>query len=251
VVVRPTATNFTVVGTIGDKTDFTLLNDSDRALQAQVIALNGHSMTELQNAVANGGALPDWAKQVGTIQAESGKIGTTTLDTKDGGYAILDTTGSAPLIAALERTVTSEAAAAGTESAAGGAGAAAAVPALPAAGPVGSATGTVSVDMKEFAVTANPTSTASGQVTFNMKNGGSVVHELLVIRTDADPAALPQKSGAVDETNAGLEVAGEILNVSAGGNGTVTKGLPAGKYVLICNVPGHYQAGMHTAFTVQ
>jgi len=28
-------------------------------------------------------------------------------------------------------------------------------------------------------------------------------------------------------------------------------GLKPGKYVLICNVPGHYQAGMRVGFTVR
>jgi uncharacterized cupredoxin-like copper-binding protein len=164
----------------------------------------------------------------------------------------VDTTGTKPLVAVLSRTKSEETPAAAEGGAAGGTPAAGAtVPPLPAAGPVGSATGNVDVTMKEFSVTANPTSTGSGQVTFNLKNDGAVIHELLVIRTAADPAALPQSGGRVDEANPGLDIAGQIPNVAAGSTGKVTAGLPAGNYVLICNVPGHYQAGMHTPFTVQ
>jgi uncharacterized cupredoxin-like copper-binding protein len=251
VVVRPADNGFTIVGTIGDKSDFHLLNDSDNKVSAQVIALNGHSMTQLQDALANGG-LPDWATSVGTIEAEAGKVAEATLDTDDGDYAIVDTTGDQPLVAALSRTEEEEGPATAVEGGAGGGAAeAATVPPLPAAGPVGPATGTVAVSLKEFSVTPNPTSTASGQVTFNLKNDGAVLHELLIVRTAADPAGLPQSGGRVDEENPGLEIAGKILNVAAGASGSTTAGLPAGNYVLICNIPGHYQAGMHTAFTVQ
>ena len=31
---------------------------------------------------------------------------------------------------------------------------------------------------------------------------------------------------------------------------TLTLSLPPGQYALICNIPGHYMAGMHAALTV-
>ncbi|WP_245455931.1 sulfocyanin-like copper-binding protein [Mesorhizobium sp. M7A.F.Ca.US.008.03.1.1] len=34
-------------------------------------------------------------------------------------------------------------------------------------------------------------------------------------------------------------------------SGTLTVDLKAGKYLLICNVPGHYGAGMWAEFTVE
>jgi len=253
VIVRPADGEFTVVGVIGDKTDFHLLNDSDSNLQVQVVALNGHSLTELKDALAGGGERPDWATDVGTIEAEAGKVATGTFETDEGEYAIVDVSGEAPMVAELSRTHTEEGPAA-PEGAAGGGGEAGGeenLPPLPEAGPVGSATGTVSVTMKEFSVEANPTSTASGQITFNLQNDGAVLHELLVIRTAIDPAELPESGGRVDQESPALEVAAEILNVAGGASGTVTEGLPAGDYALICNIPGHYSAGMHTAFTVQ
>jgi len=251
VIVRPQDDGFVVVGAIGGKTAFHLLNDSDRNLEVQVIALNGHSLTELRDAVSAGGRLPDWAKQVAVIHAEAGKVEVAEVDTDNGGYAILDMTGSEPLVAALHRSESKEEAPVAAGEGGGTGTEAATLPPLPPAGAVGSASGTVNVTMKEFSVAAQPASTASGQIAFSLKNDGAVVHELVVIRTEADAAKLPQSGGKVDEANAGLEVKSKVPNVAGGASGQASAGLPAGKYVLICNVPGHYQAGMRTAFTVQ
>jgi len=34
-------------------------------------------------------------------------------------------------------------------------------------------------------------------------------------------------------------------------HGELTVTLDAGQYQLVCNLPGHYQAGMHTTFIVE
>ena len=39
-------------------------------------------------------------------------------------------------------------------------------------------------------------------------------------------------------------------NVAVGTTKLFHAALAAGNYVLVCNLPGHYKAGMHTAFTV-
>ena len=253
VIVRPQADGFVVIGTIGSETDFHLLNDSDRDLDVQVVALNGHSVTELRDALSGGGDLPEWATPVGTIQAVAGKAATATVETGDGEYALVELVDSSPLVAALHRTEPEKGAPGeGANSDSAAAEATVTLAPLPAAGPVGSASGTVNVTMKEFSVAAQPAGTASGQITFNLKNEGAVVHELVVIRTEVDAADLPQSGGKVDETSAAIEVKGKVQNVAGGASGQpMTAGLPAGKYALICNVPGHYGAGMSTGFTVQ
>jgi uncharacterized cupredoxin-like copper-binding protein len=43
---------------------------------------------------------------------------------------------------------------------------------------------------------------------------------------------------------------GEVSELDAGKNGTLTVSLAAGHYVLICNIAGHYRQGMHVDFTV-
>jgi len=39
-------------------------------------------------------------------------------------------------------------------------------------------------------------------------------------------------------------------NVAVGTTKLFHTALAAGHYVLVCNLPGHYKLGMHTAFTV-
>ena len=44
---------------------------------------------------------------------------------------------------------------------------------------------------------------------------------------------------------------GESGDLEAGLTKDFTLNLSAGKYVLMCNQPGHYMAGMHIAFVVR
>ena len=52
----------------------------------------------------------------------------------------------------------------------------------------------------------------------------------------------------VDEDKVGDK--GEVSELDPGKSGTLTVALKPGKYLLICNVPGHYSAGMWTEFEV-
>jgi uncharacterized cupredoxin-like copper-binding protein len=127
--------------------------------------------------------------------------------------------------------------------------------------PTTTAVTTVSVTLQEFSVTPAPTSAPAGQVTFEAKNTGPKdPHELVVIRTDLAPDALPTTSeGKVDENGAGVEVIGEIEEFKVGEAQSKAFDLTAGSYVLICNVveeeegktEAHYKLGMRTDFTVE
>ncbi len=85
---------------------------------------------------------------------------------------------------------------------------------------------------------------------FSVANAGAAPHELVVIRTDLAADALPVEGGSVDEASGDLEVVGETQPFSANTTQTLRVDLEAGSYVLICNIPGHYEAGMQAAFTV-
>ena len=47
-----------------------------------------------------------------------------------------------------------------------------------------------------------------------------------------------------------VDVVAKIDTVAPGSTQTVNAQLEPGNYVIICNVPGHYQLGMHAGFTV-
>ena len=87
--------------------------------------------------------------------------------------------------------------------------------------------------MSDTNIVLDQASVSSGKVTFKVKNIGTVVHSMVVIKTNLDEAKLP--AAAKDP----------------GASKDLTPELTAGKYVLVCNEPAHYIVGMHVAFTVK
>lgn len=119
---------------------------------------------------------------------------------------------------------------------------------------------TVDVNLTEFTVSPDPESAPAGSITFNASNIGGEDHELVIIKTDLAPDALPTADdGSVDEAGAGIEVIDEIEEFAAGGEESLTLDLEAGNYALICNVveteatgevSSHYAEGMSAPFEV-
>lgn len=108
---------------------------------------------------------------------------------------------------------------------------------------------TVKIEMGEFFYKPDAVTVNAGAVTIDAPNVGAAPHELVVAKTDLDPAKLPTTSdGSVDEE--ALDVPGEVAEVEAGATGTATVDLEAGKYVMFCNLPGHYEGGMYGSVTV-
>ncbi|BAB51304.1 cupredoxin domain-containing protein [Mesorhizobium japonicum] len=119
--------------------------------------------------------------------------------------------------------------------------------------PMGLAYATPGIDLSKvtMGIKASPGAVKAGEVTFNVKNDSKdTVHEMIVMYL-ADPSKpLPyvEAENRVDEDKAGDK--GEVSELDPGKSGTLTVELQAGKYLLICNVPGHYGAGMWVEFTV-
>lgn len=114
---------------------------------------------------------------------------------------------------------------------------------------------TVSAELTEWAITLDKVTVVNRGVTFKAKNTGTVVHELVVLKTDLAADALQVVEGKVQEDAVG-QVIGEIEEFAPGTEAEVILDLPEGSYVLFCNVldsgetEGHYQKGMRIAFTV-
>ncbi len=104
----------------------------------------------------------------------------------------------------------------------------------------------VSVVLKEWKLIPSSASVKAGTVTFLVKNDGTLDHEFVVLRSDRRPSALPVKGGQAVET--GLR--GEIPKVVPGQVRSLTLSLKPGKYVLLCNLLGHYKAGQYAALRV-
>jgi uncharacterized cupredoxin-like copper-binding protein len=106
---------------------------------------------------------------------------------------------------------------------------------------------------------ADPAVVRAGRVTFVATNTGGLVHELVVLPlatgarageravTSADEV---DESGAVTEASADCaEGAGD--GIRPGGAGWVTVRLAPGRYELVCNLRGHYRAGMRDEIVVR
>lgn len=123
----------------------------------------------------------------------------------------------------------------------------------------GAAGSTVAVALQEFAIGATPASVPAGSVTFEATNNGPEdEHELVVVRTDLAPEALPTNpDGSVNEEGEGVEALDEIEEFAVGETQSLTLDLEAGSYVLICNIytaeeqESHYQEGMRLGFIVE
>lgn len=109
----------------------------------------------------------------------------------------------------------------------------------------------VDVRLIEFAVEPSVDSVPAGAVTFNASSEGVIFHNFKVIATDLAPDALPVDDAlfAVDEEQ--VDIVANTADLNPGEQETLTVELAAGSYVLICNVPTHYGAGMTVAFTVE
>ena len=88
--------------------------------------------------------------------------------------------------------------------------------------------------------------------TLTVANAGPSAHEFLIFRADQAPDSLPTGSdGRVDESSDQItKVFDSGDNIAASNSKVFHAALTPGTHVLVCNLPGHYKAGMHEGFTV-
>ncbi len=116
-------------------------------------------------------------------------------------------------------------------------------------GAAGGAEGSMAVALSEWAIKPASASVKAGKVVFKTTNNGTTPHELVVVKTDVAQDKLEKNSsGIVDETK--YKPLGRTKQLDGAKSEDLSVDLTAGKYVLLCNVAGHYDLGMHTAFTV-
>lgn len=92
----------------------------------------------------------------------------------------------------------------------------------------------------------------AGHVTFKVTNDSKgLVHEMVVspVREPGKPLPYDASLDKVIEDEAGH--LGEVAELDPGQKGALTLDLKPGQYILYCNIPGHYMAGMWTVLTVK
>jgi len=113
----------------------------------------------------------------------------------------------------------------------------------------GPATG---VDVKYEGYTIHPSRNTikAGEIVFKINNqNGQVPHQFLVVHSDMPAGQLTVGAdGRVDATT--LQVVDQVTAIELGQSSTLTAHLAPGHYILMCNIVGHYQLGMHADFTV-
>jgi uncharacterized cupredoxin-like copper-binding protein len=112
-------------------------------------------------------------------------------------------------------------------------------------------------------MTVTPSTVPAGDVTFVVKNSGTIEHEAVVLKLDpgqtwdklptdyaGDPPAKVTSGGdKVSEANNVGETGDP--NLKPGDSRTFTiKNMTAGSYVIVCNIAKHYAMGMRAQFTV-
>lgn len=112
------------------------------------------------------------------------------------------------------------------------------------------ADGVINGHVKEWEVVLETDEVPAGEITFSIENQGSIEHEFLVAQTDIDLGQIPLEGDRFSEEQEGLLMIDEIPEYAAGTTEELTVTLEPGTYQLVCNIAGHYQAGMFTKLTV-
>jgi uncharacterized cupredoxin-like copper-binding protein len=105
--------------------------------------------------------------------------------------------------------------------------------------------------MGMMSLRTDKTSVKAGPVTFDVTNWSrSVVHEMLVVAVDSPDAPLPYDYSKQIVLEDQIKKLGETQELQPNTSKTIDMTLAPGSYLLVCNVPGHYAAGMVAPFTV-
>jgi hypothetical protein len=107
----------------------------------------------------------------------------------------------------------------------------------------------IRVAERDFRVRA-PRHVVAGRFELRVTNAGPDTHELFVVRAGASPLPLRPDGLTLDEEALERRTAGTVDGIHAGGSRSFELTLRPGRYVLFCNMAGHYLGGMHTELVV-
>jgi uncharacterized cupredoxin-like copper-binding protein len=99
---------------------------------------------------------------------------------------------------------------------------------------------------------AVPSSIKAGTVNLEAANFGTIQHELLVFKSDLPPSSFPvDANGNIIEDGPGINLVSDGDNIDPGKTQTRKVDLTQpGAYLFVCNIPGHFKAGMFSTVTV-
>jgi hypothetical protein len=102
---------------------------------------------------------------------------------------------------------------------------------------------TLRVEERDFRIGA-PDELRAGRVTFSVHNRGPDTHELLVVRERGGELPLRSDGLTIDEDAVQKDTVGKLEPGKPGSIRVLGVRLEPGRYVLLCNMSGHYLGGM-------
>ena len=108
----------------------------------------------------------------------------------------------------------------------------------------------VDVTIKDFDIEPAAGTILAGKVTLDVWNEGPTTHEFVVVRTELPADSLPIASDGLSVDEDHVMVLDELDEVEDGTFEALTVSLTPGRYVMFCNLDGHYLGGMHAAVEV-
>jgi uncharacterized cupredoxin-like copper-binding protein len=108
----------------------------------------------------------------------------------------------------------------------------------------------VSVNEKDFAIAVVQQHVAAGALVLRIHNHGPDAHELIVVRSKGGNPPLRSDGLTVSEEELRPVTMGSLEPGPPGSVRDLSVRLSPGRYLLFCNMAGHYMAGMHTVLVV-
>jgi uncharacterized cupredoxin-like copper-binding protein len=108
----------------------------------------------------------------------------------------------------------------------------------------------IHVTERDFAITA-PVSLPAGDVVLRVRNMGPVAHELLVVREPGSGLPISRDGLTVNEERVQRSEVGVLEPADAHAVRDLPLRLTPGRYILFCNMAGHYVGGMHHELVVR
>ena len=103
----------------------------------------------------------------------------------------------------------------------------------------------------EMKLRVDQPSIKGGDVVFNVANHAMTEeHEMVLVKLAApdQPIVADTKTHRIDEAQ--ITSLGEVAELKPSGKGTLNANLEPGSYLLLCNLKGHYEAGMWSKLAV-
>jgi uncharacterized cupredoxin-like copper-binding protein len=108
----------------------------------------------------------------------------------------------------------------------------------------------ISVTVRDFSLRLSRSEAHAGRAVFDVRNIGPTHHEVIVVRADGHDLPFRRDGLTLDEDAMAHREAGGVEPMAAHASEPLTVTLRPGRYVVFCNMSGHYLAGMHADLEV-